>query len=65
VLATAAAVFAAMTAFSPGSESTGSSLGFGGPTAQIVFAREHVLNEPTLFLVDVPAAHSFADRALL
>src|SRR4051794_36619523 len=64
-LAAAAAIFAAMTAFAPGGESTGSSLGFGGQTEQIVFAREHVLNEPVVFLLDVPSPHSFADRARL
>jgi predicted anti-sigma-YlaC factor YlaD len=64
-LAAAAAIFAAMTALSTESTEGGSSLGFGGETEQIVFAREHVLNEPTLFAVEVPPAHSFADRALL
>jgi predicted anti-sigma-YlaC factor YlaD len=65
VLAAAAAIFAAMTAFSSGDRQGASSLGFGGVAEQIVFAREHVLNEPTLYVVTEPAAHSFADRALL
>lgn len=43
-----------------------STLGFDGAKAQQVFARDHVLAEPTLFVVaDTPAAPSFASRALL
>jgi predicted anti-sigma-YlaC factor YlaD len=64
-LAAAASVFAAMTAFGPAAQSGGGSLGFGDASQQILFAREHVLNEPTVFLETDPAAHSFAARALL
>ena len=64
VLALAAAIFAGITV-SQAPSTPGSSLGFTDPGQQIRFAREHVLNEPTLFVVEAPAAHSFADRALL
>ena len=63
-LATAVAIFAGI-ALTQGTSTPGSSLGFTDPGQQIQFAREHVLNEPTLFMVEAPAAHSFADRALL
>jgi len=64
-VAVAAAIFAAMTALSPGSQPSGGPFAFGGTKQQILFAREHVLNEPTLFVVNLPAEHSFAGRALL
>jgi predicted anti-sigma-YlaC factor YlaD len=43
-----------------------STLGFDGAAAQHVFAQDHVLAEPTLFVVaDIPSGPSFASRALL
>jgi predicted anti-sigma-YlaC factor YlaD len=65
VLATAAAVFAGVSALTPGGSGTGSSLRFAGASEQIAFAREHVASEPVVFLIETPTAHSFADRALL
>ena len=65
VIAVAAAIFASLTAFSssPGQPGT---FGFANEAQQITFAREHVNNEPIVYVQDeTPTPHSFADRALL
>jgi predicted anti-sigma-YlaC factor YlaD len=65
VIAVAAVIFASLTALSssPGRPET---FGFANEAQQITFAREHVENEPIVYVQDEPQApHSFADRALL
>jgi predicted anti-sigma-YlaC factor YlaD len=60
------AAFAAVAFIPHSAVRPASTLGFDGTTAQQIFARDHVLAEPTLFVVaETPAAPSFASRALL
>ncbi len=65
-LAVAAAVFLSVSRLSPSGTPNGSSLDFSGAAAQQAFARDHVLSEPTVYVVaNAPTAPSFAARALL
>ncbi|HEX4520759.1 MAG TPA: zf-HC2 domain-containing protein [Gaiellaceae bacterium] len=65
-LAVSAAVFLGVSRLGqPPSPSSGS-LEFSGAAAQHAFARDHVLSEPTLYVVaNAPSPPSFASRALL
>jgi predicted anti-sigma-YlaC factor YlaD len=65
-LAVAAAVFMGTSQLPQAGTPNGGSLEFAGPAAQRAFARDHVLSEPTVYVVaTAPAAPSFAARALL
>ena len=65
-LAVAAAVFLGVSQLSPPATTSGGSLDFSGAAAQQAFARDHVLSEPTVYVVaNAPTAPSFAARALL
>jgi predicted anti-sigma-YlaC factor YlaD len=65
-IAVASAVFLGVSQLSPPATTGGGSLDFSGAAAQQAFARDHVLSEPTVYVVaNAPAAPSFASRALL
>jgi predicted anti-sigma-YlaC factor YlaD len=65
-LAVAGAVFLGVSQLSQSATPSSGSLDFSGAAAQQAFARDHVLSEPTLYVVaNAPPPRSFAGRALL
>jgi predicted anti-sigma-YlaC factor YlaD len=65
-LAVGASIFLGVSQLSPPAATGGGSLDFSGTAAQQAFARDHVLSEPTVYVVaNAPTAPSFAARALL